>query len=131
MAQARTASKGGNGEARIGGGTRIRGRIAGDGDLLVEGEVEGDISLGGTLSVAAGAKVTSDVEAKEATIAGTLEGSVSASGPVRVVAGSHVRGNLKGSTVSIEEGAEYAGRLECEFDLPAELSRTQSPSARK
>ena len=122
MAQARTATRGGNSEARIGGGTKIRGRIAGDGDLVVEGEVEGDISVGGSLNVASGAKVTSDVEAKDATIAGALEGSVTASGPVRVVAGSRVRGNLKGSTVSIEEGAHFAGRLECEFDLPAELN---------
>ena len=129
MAQARTTTRSSEGEARIGGGTRIRGRIAGDGDLVIEGEVEGDIALGGALSVAAGAKVTSDVEAREATIAGTLEGSVTASGPVRVVSGSRVRGNLKGSTVSIEDGAHFSGRLECDFDLPAELSA--APSANR
>jgi cytoskeletal protein CcmA (bactofilin family) len=123
MAQARTGSRGGNGEARIGGGTRIRGRVSGEGDLVIEGEVDGDIAVAGALSISSSGKVTSDVEAKEATIAGTLEGSVTASGPVRVVAGSHVRGSLKGSTVSIEEGAEFAGRLECEFELPAALGR--------
>jgi cytoskeletal protein CcmA (bactofilin family) len=131
MAHARTTNtrgSGGGGDARVGAGTRIRGRIAGDGDLTIEGEVLGDISLRGDLIVAEGAQVTSEaVEANSVTISGALEGSVNASGPVRVAAGSRVRGNLRGSAVSIDDGARFAGRLDCEFDLPAELNQ---PSGR-
>jgi cytoskeletal protein CcmA (bactofilin family) len=125
MAQARTRTANG-GAGRIGSGTRVRGRIAGDGDLTVEGEVEGDITLGGALTIADGAKVVADViEAQTVTIAGALEGSVTATGPVRAVAGARVRGNLKGSAVAIDEGAHFTGRLECEFDLPPELERAE------
>jgi cytoskeletal protein CcmA (bactofilin family) len=121
MAQGRTASRS-EGGARIGRGTRIRGRIAGEGDLTVEGAVEGDIALRGALVVAEGADVTSDVEATDVTVSGRLEGTVNASGQVRVLAGAKVKGDLSGTSgVSIEEGAEYAGRLDCEFDLPPEL----------
>jgi cytoskeletal protein CcmA (bactofilin family) len=123
MAQARTQSRGDVREARIGSGARVRGRIHGDGALLVEGRVEGDVVIVGDLTIAAGANVESDtVEADSVTIAGTLEGEVIAKGPVRLVAGAHVRGNLRGSAVSIEEGVRFAGRLDCEFDLPPELS---------
>jgi cytoskeletal protein CcmA (bactofilin family) len=108
--------------ARIGSGARIRGRIQGDGDLTIEGIVEGEIALRGNLTIADGGSVTADaIEAQEVVISGALEGNVNASGTVRVASGSRVRGDLRGSSVSIEEGAEYAGRLECEFDLPAEL----------
>jgi cytoskeletal protein CcmA (bactofilin family) len=120
MAQARSISKGGD-EARIGSGTKVRGRIAGDGDLLIEGAVEGDIALKGALTIAEGAEVVSEIDAHTVTISGSLEGSVTASGPVRVAAGSRVKGDLRGSSVAIEEGAHYAGRLECEFELPPEL----------
>jgi cytoskeletal protein CcmA (bactofilin family) len=123
MAQPRTTSRSGDvSGARIGSGARIRGRIHGEGDLVVEGQVEGDLAIRGELTIAEGASVTSEaVEAQAVTIAGALEGDVAASGPVRLVAGSRVRGNLRGSAVSIEDGARFSGRLDCEFELPPEL----------
>ena len=125
MAQARTTSTsrtGDAGGARIGSGARVRGRIHGDGDLVVEGQVEGDLAIRGELTIAEGASVASEsIEAQSVVVAGALDGDVAASGTVRLVAGSRVRGNLKGSAVSIEEGARFSGRLDCEFDLPAEL----------
>ena len=123
MAQPRSVSKSSHDSLAscIGSGARIRGRVHGDGDLTIEGTVEGEIALRGNLTIADGGSVISDVEAQEVTISGALEGNVNASGQVRVAAGSKVRGDLRGSSVAIEEGAEFAGRLECEFDLPAEL----------
>jgi cytoskeletal protein CcmA (bactofilin family) len=139
MAQARTSSRSGDaGGARIGSGARVRGRIHGDGDLVVEGQVEGDLAIRGELTIAEGGSVTSEaVEAQSVTIAGALEGDVAATGPVRLVAGSRVRGNLRGSAVAIEDGARFSGRLDCEFELPPELgggSRGESrarPAARR
>ncbi len=122
MAQARTSTRGDGHEARIGGGARVRGRIHGEGDLLVEGHVEGDLAIRGDLTIAEGASVTSKaIEAQSVTIAGTLEGDVVATGPVRLAAGARVRGNLRGSAVAIDDGARFSGRLDCEFELPPEL----------
>jgi cytoskeletal protein CcmA (bactofilin family) len=123
MAQARTSSRTGDaGGARIGSGARVRGRIHGDGDLVVEGQVEGDLAIRGELTIAEGASVASEaIEAHSVVVAGSLEGDVAASGTVRLVSGSRVRGNLRGSSVSIDEGARFSGRLDCEFDLPPEL----------
>jgi cytoskeletal protein CcmA (bactofilin family) len=132
MAQARVASRASadGRDARIGAGTRVRGRIAGDGDLTIEGEVEGDISLRGNLTIAEGGTATSEVEAQSVVVEGTLEGNVSASGKVRVASGARVRGNLRGEAVSIDEGAQFAGRLECEFELPKELGGGGSEGGR-
>jgi len=126
MAQARTSSPSVDAEpARIGSGARVRGRIHGEGDLVVEGQVEGDLAIRGELTVAEGASVTSGaIEARSVTIAGALEGDVAATGTVRLVAGSRVRGNLRGSSVAIDDGARFSGRLDCEFDLPPELGGT-------
>jgi len=123
MAQARTTSRTADtGGARIGSGARVRGRIHGEGDLVVEGQVEGDLAIRGELTIAEGGSVASEtIEAQSVVVAGALEGDVAASGTVRLVAGARVRGNLKGSAVSIDEGARFSGRLDCEFDLPAEL----------
>lgn len=122
MAQARTTTRSEGREARIGSSARVRGRIHGEGDLVVEGHVEGDVAIRGDLTIAEGASVTSKaVEAQAVTIAGALEGDVAASGAVRLVAGAQVRGNLRGSQVAIDDGARFSGQLDCDFELPAEL----------
>ncbi len=132
MAQTRTTtdSRGAH-EARIGSSTRIRGRIVGDGDLVVEGHIEGNVTLRGDLTIAEGGRVeTESVSAHAVLIAGTLEGSVVASGPVRLSPSARVRGNLQGSAVAIDDGARFSGRLDCEFDLPPELGGASPGDAR-
>jgi cytoskeletal protein CcmA (bactofilin family) len=134
MAQARSQVTGRSGEtreARIGTSARVRGRIHGDGDLVVEGQVDGDLAIRGDLTIAEGGSVKSEgsgrgVEAHAVHIAGALTGDVNASGPVRLSGTAQVSGNLRGSAVAIDEGARFAGRLDCEFDLPPELGGSSS-----
>lgn len=121
---ARTARSGVSGEGReavIGRTTRVRGRVSGDGDLLIEGNVEGDIAVRGDLTIAEGGRATSSIEADAVTLRGELEGDVRARGIVRIEAGARVRGDVQGESVAIEEGAEFVGRLDAAFELPAEL----------
>ncbi|HZU82054.1 MAG TPA: polymer-forming cytoskeletal protein [Polyangiaceae bacterium] len=132
MAQARTTTRGGEArEARIGRGARVRGRVRGEGDLVIEGRLEGDLSLRGDLTIAEGAEVASDtLEAHAVTVAGALEGDVTASGAVRLAPGARVRGNIRGTAIAIEDGARYSGRLDFEFDLPPELGGSSRTDAR-
>ena len=102
-------------------GANVVGRISGAVDLAIHGRVEGEITVRGDLTIEAGGSVVSDVDAAAVVVAGSLEGNVSASGTVTVRAGAHVRGDLRGTEVTLEEGAEFAGRLDCEFTLPEEL----------
>jgi cytoskeletal protein CcmA (bactofilin family) len=134
MAQTRTTSRGGDGsgkEARIGSAARVRGRVQGDGDLLVEGQIEGEVTLRGDLTIAEGASVTSEaVEAHAVTVAGSLEGNVTASGAVRLGPSARVRGDVQGAAVVIDDGARFTGRLDCEFELPPELGGSSQGEAR-
>jgi cytoskeletal protein CcmA (bactofilin family) len=118
---ARTARTVG-GEAVIGRSARVRGRVSGDGDLVVEGAVDGDITLRGDVTIEGGGRATSNVEAQAVTIQGVLEGDVKARGLVRVGASARVRGDIAGESVAIEEGAEFTGRLDADFELPPELA---------
>ncbi len=124
---ARTARSGVSGDGReavIGRTTRVRGRVSGDGNLVIEGSVEGDITVRGDLTIAEGGRATSTVDADAVTLQGELEGDVRARGGVRIEAGARVRGDVQSESIELEEGAEFVGRLDLTFELPAELGGT-------
>ena len=89
-------------EAVIGRTTRIRGRISGDGDLVIEGTVEGDVDV------------------SSVTVRGEVDGDIRARGAVRVESGGRLRGDVTGE-FSIEEGGEFVGNIDADFEMPAEL----------
>src|SRR5690349_11049823 len=89
----------------LGRGARVRGRVHGDGDLQIEGQVEGGVTISGDLSIDEGGQVTGDVAANAVTIAGHLKGDVSARGAVTIHATARVEGDMSGAEVSLEEGA--------------------------
>jgi cytoskeletal protein CcmA (bactofilin family) len=106
-----------DGASILGRGARVRGRIGGEGDLRVEGQVEGDVTITGELTIDEGASVTGDVGAGAVVIGGALRGDVTARGAVTVQATAQVEGNLGGAEVSLEEGASFHGRIDAQFDL--------------
>ena len=83
------AARGGEGST-LGRGTRVRGRVSGEGALRIEGEVEGDVTVSGDLSIEDGGSVTGDIGAASLVIHGALKGDVDARGPVAVRAGANV-----------------------------------------
>lgn len=109
----------------LGRGARVRGRVSGEGDLRIEGQIEGDVSVSGDLVIEDGGAVTGGVTAGAVAIAGGLDGDVSARGTVTIHATARVAGDMIGVEVNLEEGASFSGRIEAEFDLPAELMPRQ------
>ena len=113
-------------EATIGRSARVRGRISGDGDLLVEGVVEGDIALGGDLTVADGGSVQT-VEARTVTVRGEVSCDIRASGEVHIETGSRVRGDVQGLDLCEqgEIGVPVPGRRRAQVERrgPAHGSR--------
>ena len=107
--------------ASIGRTTRVVGRLTGDGDLLVEGRIEGELSLRGHLEVAEGAVVNAPVESSDLTVDGSVDGDVVVRGAVVLRSTGVLRGAIRAPQVAIEEGARFTGRIEMDVELPAEL----------
>ncbi len=120
MVRAQRAKDGATG--RIGAGTRVRGRIAGEGGLDVEGHVEGDVSLEGSLLVADGGEISAtSLEVSDLLVEGTVRGDVRAQGDISIASTGSLVGSVKSATFSMEEGAHFEGDLDNDFELPAEL----------
>jgi len=112
----------GGDEAVVGQSTRIRGRISGEGDLRVEGAVEGGVSLQGNVLVAEGGTIEADVEATSLVVEGTVQGDVTVREGLAIRASGRVSGVIRAAGLSIEEGASVSGRVEMDFDMPEELN---------
>ena len=106
----------------LGASSFVRGRVVGEGDLLVLGTVEGEVSLQGTLSIGRGGAVRGEqCEARDVSVEGELTADVTAEGTIVVLAGATVRGRLRAGSVRLHEGASVSADLDATFDLPPEL----------
>lgn len=114
----------GEATAVIGKSVQVRGEVKGNEDLLVEGLVEGTITLTeGRLTVGASAHITANVEARDVTVLGALKGDVRASGRVELRSGCHVTGDIRAARLSIEDNAVYTGKVELAGSAPADHAK--------
>jgi cytoskeletal protein CcmA (bactofilin family) len=101
----------------LGPGTRVIGRITGDGAVRIEGSLRGDVEIGGDAEIAPGGSVEGSVQADRLDVQGSLIGDVNARGAVAIHDGAMVRGELKGREISIEPGARVSVRLDSDIEL--------------
>lgn len=114
-----------SGAAVIGKSVQIRGEVKGSEDLLVDGQVEGTITLTESrLTIGPNAKVAAHVSARDVVVLGTLNGNITATGRIELRQGSDLIGDISASRLSIEENAVFKGKV----DLVQSTSPT-SPKA--
>ena len=105
----------------IGRGITIRGNLSGGGDLVIEGQVEGQINLKNHLTIEGTGKVQADIRAEELTINGEASGSMDAGSRLAISASAKVSGDVKAPRLVIEDGAVFNGSIEMEVKLPDDI----------
>jgi cytoskeletal protein CcmA (bactofilin family) len=102
-----------NSPARIGKSVEIRGEVKGSEDLIVDGHLEGTITLSeGRLTIGASAHVAADLTAKDVLILGHVQGNIVAGGRVELRAGCAVEGDIRASRLSVEDNAGFRGKVD-------------------
>jgi cytoskeletal protein CcmA (bactofilin family) len=105
----------------IGRGITIRGNLSGAGDLVVEGQVEGQIALKNHLTIENTGRVQADIRAEELTINGEASGNIDAGSRVAINTSAKVSGDIKAPRVVIEDGAVFNGSIEMDVKLPEDI----------
>src|SRR6516225_12045847 len=102
-----------NGSARIGKSVVIRGEVKGGEDLVIDGRVEGTVTLSESrLTIGPNADVAADLAARDILIQGHVQGNIVASGRVELRAGSLVEGDVRALRLAIEDNAVFRGKVD-------------------
>lgn len=100
-------------QARIGKTVVICGEVKGSEDLIVDGRVEGTVSLSESrLTIGPNANVAADLSARDVLIMGRVQGNVVASGRVELRGGCSVEGDIRALRLAVEDNAIFRGKVD-------------------
>jgi cytoskeletal protein CcmA (bactofilin family) len=96
----------------IAAGTLLQGVVTGSAELLIEGEVHGEVRVDAMVTVGAEGAVEGPVSAAVVRISGRVTGNVAASDRVEVSPSGILEGDIAAPRIVIAEGAFFKGRVE-------------------
>jgi cytoskeletal protein CcmA (bactofilin family) len=96
----------------IGESLRIQGTLTSNEEIVVNGELSGQLQMNHRLTIGAKGKVEAGVQAKEVIIAGSVKGNVDATERITLRAGANLVGDVKTAGIVIEDGAYFKGGID-------------------
>ncbi|MEM9401916.1 MAG: polymer-forming cytoskeletal protein [Pseudomonadota bacterium] len=92
-------------------GARIEGVISGESDVIVNGSVDGNCDITGTLTLAEQGSWAGTVSATNVIIAGEIDGDVIARHKVEVSTTAKINGTVTAEAIAVAEGAVVEGDM--------------------
>jgi cytoskeletal protein CcmA (bactofilin family) len=98
--------------------TVITGEIQGQGDLNLEGQLTGNIEIGGLLFIGKAGSFKGEATAENMVIAGRVEGQIKATAKIEIRSSGHIKGNIFCRQIAIAEGAFVDGAIKTKKGNP-------------
>ncbi len=99
--------------ARLGPSLVLKGTLAGEEDLLVQGRLDGEISLRqNRVTIGESGRVKADVYSKSICVEGEVNGNLFGEEEVVIRRSGKVRGNVTAPRVTLENGAKFKGAID-------------------
>src|SRR5579863_2356277 len=116
--------------ATIGKSVVVKGELSGSEDLMIDGEVEGSITLRGqTLTVGPNGRVRANIEARNVVVHGRVNGNIKASDRVELRKSASLQGDIATARISIDDGAFFKGGIDIQKPEPAPKSEPKPHTA--
>lgn len=105
--------------AVIGKGMIIKGSVYSQQDLVLNGELEGDLNLENCrLTIGVTGKVVAHAKAREVDVQGQLTGNVETTEKISIRSGGRLIGDIRAAGIVIEDGAHFKGAVDIVAQIP-------------
>jgi cytoskeletal protein CcmA (bactofilin family) len=108
---AEAANGGTGGGIVLGPRDSLVGKLTTEGDVRVQGTLEGELSAGGDVSIEDKAMVKANVEGRNVSVRGDLEGDLVVKDRLLLAGSGSVMGNVRVRRLAIEDGATLNGNV--------------------
>ncbi len=100
-------------QAVLGPSISIKGNLSGEEDVLIEGQIDGEISFRqNTVTIGPKGRVKADIHCKTVFVEGQVNGNLYGAEKVVVRQSGRVEGNAVAPRVVLEEGANFRGNID-------------------
>jgi cytoskeletal protein CcmA (bactofilin family) len=93
----------------IGVGTSIKGDMNSDGDMRVDGAVNGTVNCKGKLVIGNTGKIEGEISCQNADISGTITGNIVVLELLALKSTANIKGDIETGKLSVEPGASFTG----------------------
>lgn len=98
-------------ETIIGASIKVKGNFHGQGNIVIEGNLEGSLKTNANIFIGEKAKVVASVEAQDIVVNGEIKGSVIAKNFLSLGSTAKISGDVLYKEISMEKGAIINGQL--------------------
>ena len=93
-------------------GCKIKGEITGRGNFMINGEIDGQCDIEGTVTLAKDGFWRGTIKADSIIVTGTVEGEIHAAGGVEIGDTARISGSVSGESIAVAEGAIVEGEMQ-------------------
>ncbi len=94
----------------IGNGTTVTGDINSEGDLRVDGKINGHVNVKQRIVIGNDAVIAGDVESGNAIVSGKIKGNIVVNDTLLLKANCMIDGDIRTNKLVIESGAQFNGK---------------------
>jgi len=94
----------------ISSGVIVEGKLSSNGNVRIDGTVNGDINANGNLTIGNQGEVTGEVHAQVITVGGKISGTITAHDKIILESTSLLKGDIITKILVVEEGAVFEGK---------------------
>jgi cytoskeletal protein CcmA (bactofilin family) len=121
-----------SGASIIASGTTLKGDISSNGDIRIDGTLQGNIQSTAKVVIGANGVVEGDISGQQADIMGKVNGTIKVKELLQLKGGCNVSGNIHAAKLQIETSANFNGQCHMVTNIPAKATaESSSPSSAK
>ncbi|MCK9163876.1 MAG: polymer-forming cytoskeletal protein [Bacteroidales bacterium] len=105
--------------------TTIKGDVISDGDLRIDGIVDGSLNIKGKLVIGSSGKIVGSINCQNADISGKVEGNIIVKELLSLQNNSSINGDITIGKLSIEPGATFTGKCSMTTNSPKPFEPTK------